>query len=248
MRRADRLFRIVQMLRSGRLKTARSLAERLQVSERTIYRDVRDLQLAGQPIEGEVGVGYTLRREFDLPPLLFTPEELTALVLGARLVKAWGGVESVEAATSALARIEAVLPSELAARLDTILMYAPGFRMRAAERKMLDCLHMACATRRTVQFHYTRLNGRPMEQRTVRPLALYCWSGTWTLAAWCELRTDFRVFRLDHIAALQMLERRFEQKRGQRLQDYLRRVQAEMAQQKREGLDAFGETRSEKLR
>jgi predicted DNA-binding transcriptional regulator YafY len=122
-------------------------------------------------------------------------------VQGARLVKAWGGAESVEAASTALARIEAVLPSELAARLDTILMYAPGFRMRAAERKMLDCLHMACATRRTVQFHYTRLNGGPMEQRTVRPLALYCWSGTWTLAAWCELRTDFRMFRLDHIAA-----------------------------------------------
>jgi predicted DNA-binding transcriptional regulator YafY len=219
MRRADRLFRIVQMLRAGRLKTARSLAERLQVSERTIYRDVRDLQLAGQPIEGEAGVGYTLRREFDLPPLLFTPEELTALVLGARLVKAWGGAESVEAANTALARIEAVLPADLAARLDTILMYAPGFRMRA------------------VQFHYTRLNGGPSEQRTVRPLALYCWSGTWTLAAWCELRADFRMFRLDHIAALQVLERQFEQKRGQRLQDYLRGVQAEMARQKREGLD-----------
>ena len=172
MRRADRLFRIVQMLRSGRLKTARSLAERLQVSERTIYRDVRDLQLAGQPIEGEVGVGYTLRREFDLPPLLFTPEELTALVLGARLVKAWGGVESVEAATSALARIEAVLPSELASRLDTILMYAPGFRMRAAERKMLDCLHMACANRRAVQFHYTRLNGCPSDRSAPGSLLL----------------------------------------------------------------------------
>ena len=109
MRRADRLFRIVQMLRSGRLKTARGLAERLQVSERTIYRDVRDLQLAGQPIEGEAGVGYTLRRDFDLPPLMFTPDELTALVLGARLVEAWGGAESVIAAKSALARIEAVL-------------------------------------------------------------------------------------------------------------------------------------------
>ena len=93
MRRADRLFRIVQMLRSGRLKTAHALAERLQVSERTIYRDVRDLQLAGQPIEGEAGVGYTLRREFDLPPLMFTPEEITALVLGARLVQAWGGAQ-----------------------------------------------------------------------------------------------------------------------------------------------------------
>src|ERR1700753_1277339 len=113
MRRADRLFRIVQMLRSGRLKTARALAERLQVSERTIYRGVRDLQFAGQPIEGEAGVGYTLRREFDLTPLMFTPAELTALVLGARLVKAWGGAESVEGATTALAKIEAVLSPEL---------------------------------------------------------------------------------------------------------------------------------------
>ena len=126
MRRADRLFRIVQMLRSGRLKTAHALAERLQVSERTIYRDIRDLQLNGQPIEGEAGVGYTLRREFDLPPLMFTPEEITALVLGARLVQAWGGAESVAAANTALARIEAVLPPELAARLDAIALYAPG--------------------------------------------------------------------------------------------------------------------------
>src|ERR1700712_3059926 len=109
MRRADRLFRIVQMLRSGRLKTARALAERLQVSERTIYRDVRDLQLSGTPIEGEAGVGYRLRKEFDLPPLTFTSAEITALVLGARMVKAWGGEEGVTAAGSALARIEAVI-------------------------------------------------------------------------------------------------------------------------------------------
>src|SRR5579864_4728322 len=144
MRRADRLFRIVQMLRSGRLKTARALAERLQVSERTIYRDVRDLQLAGQPIEGEAGVGYTLRREFDLPPLMFTPEELTALVLGARLVQAWGGAESVVGAKAALDRIESVLPPEMRDRLDAIQMYAPGYRMKAAERERLDLLHAAC--------------------------------------------------------------------------------------------------------
>ena len=98
MRRADRLFRIVQMLRSGRLKTARALAERLQVSERTIYRDVRDLQLSGMPILGEAGVGYTLRKDVDLPPLMFNANELSALVLGARLVKAWGGDEAVAGA------------------------------------------------------------------------------------------------------------------------------------------------------
>jgi len=242
MRRADRLFRIVQMLRSGRLKTARALAERLQVSERTIYRDVRDLQLNGQPIEGEAGVGYTLRREFDLPPLMFTSDELTALVLGARLVKAFGGVENAASAASALARIEAVLPPQLADRLDKILLYAPGFRMTVAERKLLDLLHAACVSRNAVQFDYTSLEGKLSTARIVRPLALYCWSGTWTLAAWCETRTDFRVFRLDHLAAVTVLPRTFQQRRGQRLEDYLRGVHAEMARQKREGKEWVAST------
>ena len=229
MRRADRLFRIVQMLRSGRLKTAHALAERLQVSERTIYRDVRDLQLNGQPIEGEAGVGYTLRREFDLPPLMFTPEELTALVLGARLVQAWGGAESVIAAGSALARIEAVLPPELAARLDAIALYAPGYRMSNAQRKLLDKLHAACLSRTVLGFRYTRLGEEASraEDRTVRPLALAFWSGVWTLAAWCETRDDFRTFRMDRIEAVVVTERSFTQKRGQRLEDMMKKVRAE---------------------
>jgi predicted DNA-binding transcriptional regulator YafY len=231
MRRADRLFRIVQMLRSGRLKTARALAERLQVSERTIYRDVRDLQLAGQPIEGEAGVGYTLRREFDLPPLMFTPEELTALVLGARLVQAWGGAESVVAAKSALARIEAVLPEELAARVDAIALYAPGYKMPMAHRKLLDQLHAACLSRTVLEFSYTRLNedASRSEQRIVRPLALAFWSGVWTLAAWDEIRNDFRTFRLDRIERLEVTSRNFTPKRGQRLEDMMKRVRAEAA-------------------
>ena len=227
MRRADRLFRIVQMLRSGRLKTARALAERLQVSERTIYRDVRDLQLAGQPIEGEAGVGYTLRREFDLPPLMFTSEELTALVLGARLVKAWGGAESVAAASAALARIEAVLPAALAERLDSIMLYAPGFKMPQTQRRLLDKLHAACLSCHALEFAYLRLDGAGSE-RVVRPLALYFWGGVWTLVAWCELRKDFRSFRVDRIADCRVLERTFEQRRGERLSDYLRKVQKDV--------------------
>jgi predicted DNA-binding transcriptional regulator YafY len=230
MRRADRLFRIVQLLRSGRLKTARSLAERLQVSERTIYRDVRDLQLNGQPIEGEAGVGYTLRRDFDLPPLMFTPEELTALVLGARLVQACGGAQSVAAAGSALARIEAVLPPELAARLDAIALFAPGHQMSAAHRRLLDELHATCLSRTVIAFTYTRLADAPTqsERRTVRPLALAFWSGVWTLLAWCETRDDFRTFRLDRIEALTLASRTFTPKRGQRLEDYLKQVRAEL--------------------
>jgi predicted DNA-binding transcriptional regulator YafY len=230
MRRSDRLFRIVQMLRAGRLKTARALAERLQVSERTIYRDVRDLQLAGQPIEGEAGVGYTLRRDFDLPPLMFTPEELTALVLGARLVQAWGGAKSVAAAGSALARIEAVLPAELAKQLDAIALYAPGYKMSAAHRRLLDELHAACLSQTVIEFTYTRLADGPSraERRTVRPLALVFWSGVWTLLAWCETRDDFRTFRMDRVDSLGLAGRTFSPRRGQRFEDYMKRIRAEM--------------------
>jgi predicted DNA-binding transcriptional regulator YafY len=228
MRRADRLFRIVQMLRSGRLKTARALAERLQVSERTIYRDVRDLQLNGQPIEGEAGVGYMLRRDFDLPPLMFTSDEVTALVLGARMVKAWGGTEMGAAAAGALARIEAVLPAELATRVDAIALYAPGYKMLTAHRRLLDRLHAACLARAVIVFTYTRLadDASRAEQRRVRPLALVFWSGVWTLAAWCETRNDFRTFRTDRMEGFADTGATFTPRRGQRLEDYLKQARA----------------------
>ncbi|MBF9061373.1 HTH domain-containing protein, partial [Rhodobacterales bacterium HKCCSP123] len=110
MRRADRLFRIVQHLRGGRLVTAQALAERLEVSTRTIYRDIADLQGSGVPVEGEAGVGYVMAAGFDLPPLMFTRDEVTALVAGARLLQAFGGAEMGRAAEEALEKIRAVLP------------------------------------------------------------------------------------------------------------------------------------------
>src|SRR5580698_8758114 len=125
MRRADRLFRIVQLLRAGRLQTARSLAQKLQVSERTIYRDVQDLQLSGVPILGEAGVGYTLRRDYDLPPLMFDSREITALVLGSRMVIAHGDTELASAANDALRKIEAVLTPALRDRIDAVRMFVP---------------------------------------------------------------------------------------------------------------------------
>ena len=225
MRRADRLFRIVQFLRLGRLLTAQKLAEKLQVSQRTIYRDVQDLQLSGMPIEGEAGVGYTLRRDMDLPPLMFTRGELTALVLGARLVRAWGGAENVAAADAALQRIEAVLPPDLRSEFDSILLYAPGYRMTQPLRERLDALHGACKTRQAVQFGYAREDG-VCSERCVRPLALAFWSGVWTLASWCELREDFRSFRMDRMEDVVVLERTFVQRRGQRLEDYMKQMRA----------------------
>ena len=223
MRRADRLFRLVQLLRSGRLLTANRLAQKLEVSPRTVYRDVRDLQLAGTPIEGEPGVGYTLRRDLDLPPLMFSREELTALVLGARLVAAWGGAQNVVAARSALDRIEAVLPPDLRDRLDSIQMYSPSFQMCQEHRERLDLLHTACTDRTLLDLTYRREDGAE-SNRVLRPLALYFWSGVWTLVAWCDLRDDFRSFRLDRMMAVRLLPGTFVPRPGQELIDYRRRV------------------------
>jgi predicted DNA-binding transcriptional regulator YafY len=146
-------------------------------------------------------------------------------------VQAWGGAESVVAAKSALARIEAVLPEELAARVDAIALYAPGYKMPMAHRKLLDQLHAACLSRTVLEFSYTRLNedASRSEQRIVRPLALAFWSGVWTLAAWDEIRNDFRTFRLDRIERLEVTSRNFTPKRGQRLEDMMKRVRAEAA-------------------
>jgi predicted DNA-binding transcriptional regulator YafY len=236
MRRADRLFRIVQFLRLGRLLTAQQLADKLQVSQRTIYRDVQDLQLSGMPIEGEAGVGYTLRRDLDLPPLMFTRGELTALVLGARLVRAWGGAENVVGADQALQRIEAVLPPELRNEFDSILLYAPGRRMQQHLRERVDALHGACKARQAISFGYAREDGE-RSHRSVRPLALSFWTGVWTLASWCELRKDFRDFRLDRMEEVVVLERTFVPRRGQRLEDYMKRAMQAAADRSRLKID-----------
>ena len=127
MRRADRLFRIVQRLRRRGATTARQLAEALEVSERTVYRDIRDLLVAGVPIQGEAGVGYVLDRSYELPPLMFDEEEIEALVLGARIVRAWADKKLARAAEEALQKIETVLPPRLKSRLAESALMAPGF-------------------------------------------------------------------------------------------------------------------------
>lgn len=227
MRRADRLFQIVQILRARRVTTARHLAEALEVSERTIYRDVRDLVTSGVPIEGEAGVGYALPKSFDLPPLMFAKQEIEALVLGARLVKSWSDAELAEAADSALVKIEAVLPDRLRVRLDEITLFAPNFRGEPrAFAANLPNLRGAILERRKVRFAYTRRDDEH-SARTVRPLGLFFWGYNWTLSGWCELRDDFRSFRVDRIAELEVRDDAFEPEPGRTLEDYLERMQAD---------------------
>ncbi len=218
-RRADRLFRLLQLLRGGRLTTARKLAERLEVSERTVYRDVRDLLASGVPIEGEAGVGYVMRAGFDLPPLMFDAAEIEAVVLGARMARAWGGARLAASAEEALRKIEAVLPPALRERMDRTRLYAPGHVASDAVRHDLDRLHAAIDGNLRVAFGYTTETGG-LTERTVRPLGLFFWGGVWTLAAWCELRGDFRAFRIDRMTAI-VLGNNFPREAGRGLPDYL---------------------------
>lgn len=198
MRRADRLFLIVNALRGRRAVTAKRLAGLLQVSPRTVYRDVCDLQLSGIPIEGEAGVGYTLRRGADIPPLMFTRDELEALVVGARFTRAFAGRRLAAAAEQALVKVEAVLPPELRRRTERSRILAPPSRAREAEKARLDDLHRAIDEGRLAAFRYTKEDGAASE-RIVEPLCLAFWGRSWTLGAWCRTRNDFRNFRVDRM-------------------------------------------------
>jgi predicted DNA-binding transcriptional regulator YafY len=226
MRRADRLFRIVQRLRRRGATTARQLAEALEVSERTVYRDVRDLLSSGVPIQGEAGVGYALDRSFDLPPLMFDEEEIEALVLGARIVRAWADKKLACAAEEALQKIEAVLPPWLKSRLSESALMAPDFHVKARLRSGLEELRHAIREQRKARFHYVD-KAQARSERVVHPLGLAYWGQTWTLTAWCEMRNGFRNFRLDRIEGLQITGERFDQVSGHTLADFLALMAAE---------------------
>ena len=173
-RRADRLFQIVQILRGRRLTTAGLLAERLGVSERTIYRDIRDLSLSGVPVEGEAGSGYRLLAGYDLPPLMLTTQESEALMAAIRLLQTWGGAS---------------------------LSQALGLRYRDEAGNV--------------------------SQRDVLPLGLFFWGERWLLVTWCELREDYRCFRLDRCLEISATGRHFSERADRSLSDFLRKVRCE---------------------
>ncbi|MCB9761148.1 MAG: YafY family transcriptional regulator [Alphaproteobacteria bacterium] len=221
MRRADRLFRIVQLLRTRGLVTAEDMAEELGVSKRTIYRDIRDLMESDVPIRGEAGVGYQLRRGFELPPLTFTSEQIEALVLGARLVEARADAQLAEAARAAMAKIEAVLPAPLRRVLLDTQLFAPHFGS-PQDSDQVALLRRAISERRKVRFAYENQRGEP-SARQVRPLGLYFWGQVRTLAAWCELRDDYRNFRTDRVTDLVVLDEPFDPDEGPSLEGFLAR-------------------------
>ena len=221
MRRAERLFQIVQLVRGRRLSTARWLAQRLEVSERTVYRDVADLMAQGVPIEGEAGVGYRMKPGFDLPPLMFTKHEAQALVAAVRVAGPQLDAALARHADSALSKILAVLPPAARAAADSLAVYAPATGPDAATRLRLESLRLAAEGRRKLRLTYLDLK-QQRSRRVVRPLGCFCWGEVWTLAAWCETRQDFRSFRADRIEHMDVLDERFRDEPGRTLADLMR--------------------------
>lgn len=213
MSRAERLLDLIQILRRHRRPVSgHVLADELGVSLRTLYRDIATLQAQGAQIDGEPGVGYLLRPGFVLPPLMFSEEEIEALVLGSRWVAERGDHRLGAAARNALAKIAAVLPADLRDDLDaSTLLVGPGEAIAAGDAELAS-IRRAIRTERKVSISY-RDGKDSQSQRTIWPFALGFFDRARVVVAWCELRQAIRHFRTDRILALTVTETRYPKRR-----------------------------------
>ena len=222
MRRGDRLFDIIQALRTARGPvTAATLAAQLGVTPRTVYRDIAALHLRRVPVEGAAGVGYMLRRGFDLPPLMFTAEEIEAIAVGMRMLSRTGDAGLAAAADGVLSKVTPALPEALRALLAPAPLFAPH---RGARRPLpaigLTAIRDAIRRSRKISLDYVDERGR-QTHRTIWPIAVAYYVDTTLIGAWCELRTDYRHFRVDRIAAANVLDERFDPANGRLLAGWL---------------------------
>ncbi len=204
MRRADRLFDILQTLRAARgPTTAAALAATMEVSARTIYRDIATLQARRIPITGEAGVGYVLHREFSLPPLMFTIDEVEAIAIGARMLTRTGDRGMMAAARSVLAKVSLAVPAGLREHLAAPPLFVSS--RGAAVPSDLTAVRDAIRRRRKLLLDYRDEKGRPSRRR-IWPAAIAYGVEATLIAAWCELRGDFRHFRADRVRGVALLE------------------------------------------
>lgn len=219
MRRTDRLFEIIQLFRGGQLLRGQQIAEHVEVSLRTVYRDIETLIASGIPIEGERGVGYILREPIFLPPLTLDSTELEALHLGMEIIRQMPDANLATGAKRLLEKVNAVLPDAKRGRnyLDNLSVYASQIPARFSH---LATIRQAIAAQKFLKIQYTSLSGNPTT-RTIRPLNVEFWDQVWTCTAWCELRNSFRVFRIDRINDCKPSGNNFQSEPGKQFQDYL---------------------------
>lgn len=218
MRRAERLFRLVNEMRARGISRAEDLATLFEVSTRTIYRDIAHLQASGLPIEGEAGIGYLLRPGFDLPSLAFTYDQVDALAVGLSFVESTGDPALASAAREVRAKIQASMPDPEARKLAD----APYFSLERENRDLphAQVLRDAIRARRVVRMIYADGGGKRSDRR-VRPLAIWSFTDGSMFAAWCELRQDFRNFRFDRIESLTLTDDRFDDNEATGLRAYM---------------------------
>ncbi|NTS78294.1 YafY family transcriptional regulator [Catenovulum sp. SM1970] len=222
MKKAERLFQIVTMLRGRRsVVTAKQLADMLEVTERTIYRDIQDLIYSGVPIDSEAGIGYRLKPKHSVPPLMFDETELEALLLGVRMVQGWSGESMAKAAESALNKIHSVLPENLHLKhvQKPEWLIVPNLD-EGRSSKYNDLIADAIKNKLKCDLAYTREDGQ-QSNRIIWPLGVIYWGRTWTLIAWCEKRAAYRMFRLDRINLLKTLTDSYQTKPNLSLKHYL---------------------------
>jgi predicted DNA-binding transcriptional regulator YafY len=220
MSRAQRLLDLIQALRGYRRPVSGAvLAEALGISLRTLYRDIETLNGQGAHIDGEPGVGYVLRPGFMLPPLMFSEEEIEAIVLGSRWVANRADASLGAAARNALAKIAAVLPQDLKISLDTSsLLVGPGPTIAAGDAE-LPVIRQAIRTERKLRIFYVDGSGRD-SKRTIWPFALGFFDRVRVVAAWCETREGFRHFRTDRISKVQLADKRYPRRRAVLLKEW----------------------------
>ena len=221
MRRSDRLFDIIQRLRTARgPTTAAALADELEVTVRTVYRDVATLQARRVPIEGAPGIGYMLRRGFDLPPLMFSTEEIEAIVVGARLVARTGDPSLHSAAESVLSKVTVVLPEALRAQLATAPIFVSTTGAPVPESIDLAAVRQAIRDERKLHILYADEKGA-RTQRTIWPIAVAYYVQATLIGAWCELRQDYRHFRADRISEMTVLDECYPSDNGRLMAEWL---------------------------
>ena len=220
MSRSERLLDLLQVLRRHRRPVSgRVLAQELAVSIRTLYRDIATLQAQGAPIQGEAGVGYVLQAGFMLPPLMFSEDEIEALVLGSRWVADRADDRLGAAARNALAKIAAVLPADLRQELDTsALLVGPGACI-IADTVDLAVIRTAIRSERKLILSYQDKGG-DVSRRTIWPFALGFFDRVRVAVAWCELRQDFRHFRTDRMSDLSATDMRYPRRRQALLKEW----------------------------
>ncbi len=218
MRRAERLFRLVSELRARDVSRAEDLAAYFEISVRTVYRDIAHLQASGLPIDGEAGVGYILRPGFDLPAMTFTFEQLDALAIGLSFVEVAGDTSLALAAQEVRAKLQASMPEPEKRKLEDAPLFASRRQGRAAP--ILRIVRRAIRAAEILRLHYGDGAGRQSERR-VRPLGIWAFSDGWLFVGWCELREDFRAFRLDRISAVEETGEYFSDDPDKSLSAYL---------------------------